>query len=110
MVFAADLHSLNAGNRAADPRVIRLMYKGNLGAAFARGTLWSLGLRWTVKLIGLISTVILARLLSPEDFGVVAMAMLCISLRLNPSRLGIFGIERICEPDVCRKPNLLHTT
>jgi O-antigen/teichoic acid export membrane protein len=50
----------------------------DLGAAFVRGTLWSVGLRWTLKGIGLVSTIILARLLMPEDFGIVAIAMLCV--------------------------------
>ena len=55
------------------------MDNGSLGSAFARGTLWSVGLRWTLKLIGLISTIVLARLLSPGDFGIVAIASLCVS-------------------------------
>ena len=32
------------------------------------------GARWAVRLIGLLSTIVLARLLSPTDFGIVAMA------------------------------------
>jgi lipopolysaccharide exporter len=39
-----------------------------------------LGVRWVDRLIGLISTIILARLLAPEDFGIVAMAMLVVGL------------------------------
>lgn len=45
-----------------------------------RGSLWMVGVRWSVRLIGLISTIILARLLMPEDFGLVAMAMLIVNL------------------------------
>lgn len=37
-------------------------------------------MRWGVRLIGLVSTVILARLLVPEDFGLVAMATLFVGL------------------------------
>lgn len=33
-------------------------------------------MRWTIRLVGLASTVILARLLTPDDFGLAAMAML----------------------------------
>lgn len=51
----------------------------DLASAFARGALWSVGLRWAVKAIGLVSTVVLARLLTPQDFGIVAIAMLCVS-------------------------------
>jgi O-antigen/teichoic acid export membrane protein len=45
-----------------------------------RGAAWSVAMRWTVRAIGLISTVILARLLTPEDYGIVAMAMLVVGL------------------------------
>ncbi|MBL8451114.1 MAG: oligosaccharide flippase family protein, partial [Zoogloea sp.] len=31
-------------------------------------------MRWTDRLIGLVSTLILARILTPEDFGIIAMA------------------------------------
>jgi O-antigen/teichoic acid export membrane protein len=35
-------------------------------------------MRWTDRLLGTLSTVILARLLVPEDFGLVAMAMVAV--------------------------------
>lgn len=41
-------------------------------------SIWSVALRWSVRGIGLASTVILARLLIPADFGIVAMAMLFV--------------------------------
>lgn len=37
-------------------------------------------MRWTDRLIGIISTLILARLLTPADFGIVAMASLVVAL------------------------------
>ena len=37
-------------------------------------------MRWGMRFIGLISTIILARLLIPEDFGIIAMAMIVIGL------------------------------
>ncbi len=39
-----------------------------------------IGMRWTDRLIGLISTMILARLLLPEDFGIIAMASIVVGL------------------------------
>lgn len=48
--------------------------------ALARGMLWSVSLRWFIKGIGLISTIILARFLTPADYGVLVMAMLVIGL------------------------------
>src|SRR5580704_8991060 len=41
-----------------------------------RGTAWMLALRWGVRLTGLISTIFLARLLTPADYGIVAIATL----------------------------------
>jgi PST family polysaccharide transporter len=45
-----------------------------IGREMAKGAAWMVGMRLAVRGIGLISTVILARLLRPEDFGLVALA------------------------------------
>lgn len=42
------------------------------------GAMWSVGTRWSIKGIGFLNTVIMARLLMPADYGVVAMAMLVV--------------------------------
>lgn len=39
-----------------------------------------IGMRWSDRLIGLVSTLVLARLLVPEDFGIVAMASIMVGL------------------------------
>lgn len=52
----------------------------NLKSGFVHGAAWSMGMRWSLKLLGLISTVILARILTPGDYGIVAMAMLVVGL------------------------------
>ena len=44
------------------------------------GSAWMVGMRWVIRGIGLISTMILARILVPEDFGLVAMAMVIVNL------------------------------
>jgi lipopolysaccharide exporter len=44
------------------------------------GSALMIAMRWTTRLLGLISTLILVRLLTPEDFGVVAMAMVIVGL------------------------------
>lgn len=44
------------------------------------GALWTLALRWTDRLIGFVSTLILARLLLPNDFGVFALASIIAGL------------------------------
>jgi lipopolysaccharide exporter len=45
-----------------------------------RGSIWAMALRWSVRLTGLVSTVILARLLTPADFGLVTIASLIIGI------------------------------
>ena len=49
-------------------------------ASLVKGALWALGMRWSVKGIGLLSTFILARFLAPQDYGVVALAFLVVGL------------------------------
>src|SRR3974390_726878 len=50
------------------------------GSHMLRGSAWMIGLRWAVRLIGVISTIVLARLLTPNDFGVVAIAMIVVGM------------------------------
>jgi lipopolysaccharide exporter len=45
-----------------------------------RGSVWMIALRWAIRLTGLVSTIILARLLAPADFGIVAMAMVVVGM------------------------------
>jgi len=42
------------------------------------GSIWMVAMRLSIRSIGLVSTIILARILTPADFGLVAMAMLMI--------------------------------
>jgi O-antigen/teichoic acid export membrane protein len=49
-------------------------------ASLLKGALWAVGTRWSVKAVGLVSTVILARFLKPEDYGIVMMAFLVVGL------------------------------
>ncbi|WP_119422418.1 lipopolysaccharide biosynthesis protein [Desertibaculum subflavum] len=46
----------------------------------ASGSAWMLAMRWSIKAIGLVSTLVLARLLTPDDFGLVAKAMVLVAL------------------------------
>ncbi len=45
-----------------------------------RGAIWTVAMRWGVRLLGLTSMIVLVRLLEPEDFGVLAMAMAVVAL------------------------------
>lgn len=51
-----------------------------------------IALRWSIRGIGLVSTVILARLLTPDDFGIVAMGSLIIGLLAVFSELGAWQL------------------
>lgn len=46
----------------------------------ARGAMFTVGMRWANRFIAIVSTLILARLLTPEDFGIVALAFLVLAL------------------------------
>lgn len=56
---------------------------------FVGGTLWMLALRWMVRALGLVSMIILARLLTPDDFGLVAMAMVVYALLDSMATTGV---------------------
>ena len=51
-----------------------------IGRQIVRGSVWTIGMRWALRFIGLFNTVIIARLLSPADFGLVAMTMIVVEL------------------------------
>lgn len=45
-----------------------------------RGAVLTVGMRWADRAVGLLSTLILARLLVPEDLGIIAMSSLVVAL------------------------------
>lgn len=55
----------------------------------ASGAALTVLMRWADRLIGFVSTMILARLLVPEDFGIIAMASLVIGLVDTFLNLGV---------------------
>lgn len=70
--------------------------------ALFSGTLWVVAARWGIRAIGMISTIMLARLLTPADFGIVALAMLVVGLIeiFNETGLVIYIIR---HPDPLRR-------
>lgn len=67
-----------------------------------RGSLIMVAARWAVRLIGLVSTLILARLLTPGDFGVIGVAMLVIGFIEAVAERGQgLALIRLREP--CRE-------
>jgi lipopolysaccharide exporter len=51
----------------------------SLAGKVARGTIWTVGMRMGIRLIGMVSVIILARILVPADFGIVAQASMIYS-------------------------------
>jgi lipopolysaccharide exporter len=61
-----------------------------LNQRIARGAFWMIGLRFADRCIGLLSMIVLARLLVPADFGLVALAMTMVAVIDD---LADFGFE-----------------
>src|SRR5438045_9732630 len=56
-----------------------------------RGTKWQVALRWSVRLTGVMSTIVLARLLTPADYGVVAIATIILGGIEIFSQVGLYN-------------------
>ncbi len=64
----------------------------SLNKQIAKSAVWMVGLRSSIKAIGFVSTIILARLLTPEDFGLVAIIMSFLALI---EVFGNFGFDTV---------------
>jgi len=53
---------------------------------------WALMSRWGVRLLGLVSTLVLVRLLTPADFGIVGMAMIVVGFSEAVLEFGVYAI------------------
>ena len=73
----------------------------DLNKKMAAGAAWMIFLRWATRGLGFVSVVILARLLTPADFGVVALATV-ISAVLELMSAFSFDIALIQRPDQTR--------
>ena len=60
----------------------------SLSKKVVRGGMWVFALRFTNRSLGFIRTIILARLLAPEDFGLLGIAMLAIATLETFSQTG----------------------
>lgn len=72
-----------------------------LGSQVAKGAIWTVSFRMADRLLGLVSTLVLVRLLAPSDFGIVAMAMTLIAM-IDVVTVGEFGSAIIHEPNPTR--------
>lgn len=72
-----------------------------LGSQVAKGAIWTVSFRMADRVLGLVSTLVLVRLLAPSDFGIVAMAMTLIAM-IDVVTVGEFGSAIIHEPNPTR--------
>lgn len=79
---------------------------GTLGARAAAGVLWSVAQKWAMRIGGLVTVAVLARLLTPAEFGVVAAATAFIPIVYLISDMG-FSTYVVQAEDV--SPRLLST-
>ncbi|HEX5352510.1 MAG TPA: oligosaccharide flippase family protein [Rhodanobacteraceae bacterium] len=69
-----------------------------------RGSSWAVLARWAIRGVGLVSTVILARLLTPKDFGIYAMGAIVTGFLRLCTELGpdTFVLRsREAPPELC---------
>jgi polysaccharide transporter, PST family len=64
-------------------------YVPPLSDRLLKGSAVMIGMRWCVRLLGLISTAILARLLMPEDFGVIGLAIILVGFIESLTDVGV---------------------
>jgi PST family polysaccharide transporter len=83
-IDAAD--ALNPAAKDGRPRPARLESYGKKAKV---GALWTMGQESVTQLIGLPTTIILARLLTPEDFGIAAAAFFFIQLGKRIGNMGL---------------------
>lgn len=71
----------------------------DLGGKLFRGSLWMIGMRWSMRAMGLVSMVVVARLLVPADFGIFAVASTFVGLLLVFADIGAdLAIIRLKDP------------
>ena len=63
------------------------------------GSFWTISMRWSMRLLGFVSTAILARILLPSEYAVIAMAYLVIGLLESFFDFGV-------ETALIRKPEV----
>lgn len=78
----------------------------DINRKIAKGALWMVSLRLAVKGIGLLSTLILVRILSPDDFGLMALAM---TVYAGAQLLNEFGFDTVLIQNQSASDDYYHT-
>ena len=81
--------AVNADAKAS-PSSLTGRETGALDRTLVRGLAWTGAVKWLSQILSWLSTIVVARLLTPEDYGIVAMASVFIGLigLLNEFGLG----------------------
>jgi O-antigen/teichoic acid export membrane protein len=74
----------------------------SLDRLMARAVAWNAAARWASQILSWISTIVVARLLTPADYGLIGMASLYLNLALLISKAGI-GDTIIALRDLTRR-------
>ena len=82
--------SLDTERAALPAQSAAELERQTLDRSFARGLAWTGGIAWIVQLVSWVGTLVVARLLSPHDFGVLGMATFVFGFM---TLVGQFGIE-----------------
>ncbi len=80
----------------------RVTGEAPIGVHIARGAAWMVSMRWLMRAIGLINTIVLARVLSPDDFGIMAMSAVIVELLMMLSDTNV-DIALIRDPKHSRE-------
>lgn len=70
-----------------------------IGGKLITGSIWMIASRFSLRGLGFINTIVLARILTPEDFGLVSLAMLSAGLITIFSDIGL-------ESAILRRPKI----
>jgi O-antigen/teichoic acid export membrane protein len=84
---------------APDPLLAETKHQSALDGALLHGIAWTGGIRWASQILTWVATLVVARLLSPEDYGLVAMATVYLGLVTLISEFGI-GVTIVTMRDL----------
>ncbi len=74
---------------ATTAQVDRAAPAPNLDRSLVRGIAWTGAMRWATQLVGWASTLIVARLLAPTDYGLMGMALVYLGFMQMVNELGL---------------------
>jgi lipopolysaccharide exporter len=78
------------------------MSKDSVNKQIAKGAAWMVGFKMIDNALGLVSTLVLARMLAPADFGLVSMSMVLMAAMAMLMSFS-FDIQLIQNPDAGRE-------